>query len=230
MSEAARSGKLEKMFIEAYDDEKFTQQRSERFEAMFNPAKYNLKYEIEYDKKGAAGSSPPAPKFSNMKQQELSLEFFLDGTGVTDNADVFVDKRVDDFLKLAYKYEGSKHKNNYLRVVWSYLVFDCVLKDADISFTLFRSDGRPLRARIAAKFLGFVNDQKRVLTDKAQSPDITHYRRIKAGEKLPNLASRIYGSSRYYLDVAEANGLIMFRRLQTGQQVYFPPLVNEKES
>lgn len=229
MSEQAKSGKLEKLFIEAYDKDTFAQdqKRDEKFTAMFNPSKYNLKYEIEYDKKAPAGSSPAAPKFSNMKQQELTLEFFLDCTGVENEQGVFVDQKVDDFLKLAYNYEGGKHKNNYLRVVWSYLVFDCVLKDADIAFTLFRSDGRPLRAKITAKFLGFVNDKKRVLTDKAQSPDITHYRVVKDKERLPALAQRIYESNQYYLDVAAANGLVNFRKLKTGQKLYFPPLTSE---
>lgn len=224
MSEQAKSGELVKLYIEAYDDEKFTQKKDTTFTAMFNPNKYNLKYEIEYDKKGASGTSPPAPKFSNMKQQELSLEFFLDGTGVENDEGVFVDQKVEDFLKLTYSYDGSKHKNNYLRIVWSYLVFDCVLKDADVSFTLFRSDGRPLRAKITAKFLGFVNDEKRVLADKAQSPDITHYRVVKDKEKLPLLAYRIYEDNQYYLDVAKENKLIHFRKLRTGTQIYFPPL------
>lgn len=227
MSQQAKSGLLVKLYVEAYDDEKYKQKQSATFTAMFNPNKYNLRYEIEYDKKGPAGSSPSAPKFSNMKQQELSLEFFLDCTGVENADGVFVDQKVDDFLKLAYKYDGSKHKNNYLRVVWSYLVFDCVLKDADIAFTLFRSDGRPLRAKITAKFLGFVNDQKRVLSDKAQSPDLTHYRVVKDKEKLPLMAQGIYESNAYYLDVAQANGLVNFRKLKTGEQIYFPPLSND---
>lgn len=227
MSSTAKSGTLVKLYIEAYDDEKFTQKKDVVFTALFNPSKYNLKYEIEYDKKGAAGTSPPAPKFSNMKQQELSLEFFLDGTGVGNDDGVFVDQKVEEFLKHAYSYDGAKHKNNYLRVVWSYLVFDCVLKDADVSFTLFRSDGRPLRAKINAKFLGFVNDEKRVLADKAQSPDITHYRVVKDKEKLAILSQRIYESNQYYLDVAKANKLVNFRKLKTGEQLYFPPLSNE---
>lgn len=227
MSQGAKSGKLVRMYIESYDDEKFQTKRSDRFEAMFNPNKYNLKYEIEYDKKGASGSSPNAPKFSNMKQQELSLEFFLDCTGVENQEGVFVDQKVDEFLKVSYNYEGSKHKNNYLRITWSYLVFDCVLKDADISFVLFRSDGRPLRARINAKFLGFVNDKLRVLSDKAQSADITHFRQVKDKEKLPLLAQKIYESNSYYLDVARINKLVNFRKLHTGQQLYFPPLINE---
>ena len=226
MSDQAKSGKLVKLYIEAYDSESFAQdkKREQTFTAMFNPSKYNLKYEIEYDKKAPAGSSPSAPKFSNMKQQELSLAFFLDCTGIENAEGVFVDEKVEDFLKLTYSYEGGKHKNNFLRVVWSYLVFDCVLKDADVSFTLFRSDGRPLRAKITAKFLGFVNDQKRVLMDKAQSPDMTHYHMVKDKERLPTLAQRIYDSNQYYLDVAKANGLVNFRKLKTGQSLYFPPL------
>ncbi|MDZ4749820.1 MAG: hypothetical protein SH808_15170 [Saprospiraceae bacterium] len=226
MSEQAKSGTLVKLYIEAYDDEKFTQKKDTSFTAMFNPNKYNLKYEIEYDKKGATGTSPPAPKFSNMKQQELSLEFFLDSTGVENADGVYVDQKVEDFLELAYSYDGSKHKNNYLRVVWSYLVFDCVLKDADISFTLFRSDGRPLRAKINAKFLGFVNDEKRVLADKAQSPDITHHRIVQDKERLPYLASRIYESNQYYLEVARHNKLVNFRKLRTGDPIYFPPITS----
>jgi hypothetical protein len=227
MSQGAKSGELVKMFIEAFDDEKLQNKRSEKFSAMFNPNKYNLKYEIEYDKKSASGSSPSAPKFSNMKQQELTLEFFLDCTGVENAEGIFVDQKVDEFLKVSYRYEGSKHKNNYLRITWSYLVFDCVLKDVDISFILFRSDGRPLRAKLNAKFLGFVNDEKRVLSDKAQSPDITHLVEVKDKEKLPLLSQKIYQSNQYYLDVAAVNQLINFRKLSTGQQIYFPPLINE---
>src|ERR1043165_8594708 len=227
MSEQAKSGELVKLYVEAFNDEHFNESSHEIFTAMFNPAKYNLKYEIEYDKKGAAGTSPPAPKFSNMKQQELSLEFFLDCTGVENEAGVFVDEKVEEFLKLCYKYESGKHKNNYLRVVWSYLVFDCVLQDADVAFTLFRSDGPPLRARITAKFLGFVNDQARVLKDKAQSPDITHYRLVEDKQRLVTLANKIYGNDKYYLEVAKANRLINFRKLKAGQQLYFPPLSSD---
>src|SRR5688500_8195559 len=115
MSQEARSGELVKMFIESYDDDKYRNKRSDKFQVMFNPNKYNLRYEIEYDKKGAAGTAPNAPKFSNMKQQELALEFFLDCTGVENSAGIWVDQKVDEFLKVAYNYEGSKHKNNYLR-------------------------------------------------------------------------------------------------------------------
>jgi hypothetical protein len=228
MSEKAKSGELVKMLIEAYDDAKYQNKRGDSFKASFNPNKYNLKYEIEYDKKGASGSSGAAPKFAQMKQQELSLEFFLDGTGVQPD-DGFVDDKADKFLKVCYAYEGGKHKNNYLRISWASLVFDCVLKDADIAYVLFRSDGRPLRAKITAKFLGFVNDGLRVRKEKAQSPDVTHVRVVADKQRLSLMAQQIYQDNQFYLDVARANNLINFRKLSTGHQVYFPPLTNTPE-
>lgn len=230
MSDQAKNGQLVKLLIESYDDEKFTRKRDDSFTAMFNPNKYNLKYEIEYDKKSASGASANAPKFSNMKSQELTLEFFLDGTGVENDPGEFVDQKAEAFLKIAYTYESNKHKNNYLRITWSYLVFDCVLSDADIAYSLFRSDGRPLRAKITAKFLGFVNDKLRQLKDKAQSPDITHARMATDYDKLDYMSYKIYENGQYYLDVAKANSLVNFRKLRTGQILYFPPLINDQQN
>jgi nucleoid-associated protein YgaU len=57
-----------------------------------------------------------------------------------------------------------------------------------------------------------------------QSPDLTHVRRVKAGDTLPGLCDQIYGDPRLYLKVAAANGLDDFRRLVPGTKVFFPPL------
>ena len=40
----------------------------------------------------------------------------------------------------------------------------------------------------------------------------------------PLLCHRIYGDSRYYVDVARFNGLQAFRALAPGLTLHFPPL------
>ena len=57
-----------------------------------------------------------------------------------------------------------------------------------------------------------------------KSPDLTHIRTVQSGDTLPLLAKAMYGSSRYYLVVAEANGLDDFRNLKPGTKLFFPPL------
>lgn len=220
--------KLEKLKIESYTDPDYKKKGDDEFVAMFNPEKYSLKYEIDQDKKKAAGTSPPAPTFAGMKAQEIDLEFVLDGTGaagVDDNTGDVLEK-VDAFLKVAYLFDGKIHKPLYLRLWWGKaFVFDCVLQSADVSYTLFKPSGTPLRARISAKFLGFVNDKLRAKKEDRQSPDITHIIRVPAKERIDYLCFKTYDDEKYYLDVAANNGLNNFRKLKPASQVIFPPLV-----
>jgi nucleoid-associated protein YgaU len=50
---------------------------------------------------------------------------------------------------------------------------------------------------------------------------------VKSGDTLPLLAKEIYGSSRYYLRLAQVNHIDDFRNLQPGQEIIFPPLAKQ---
>ncbi|MFC0182645.1 hypothetical protein ACFFJX_08770 [Pseudarcicella hirudinis] len=41
------------------------------------------------------------------------------------------------------------------------------------------------------------------------------------------MSYKIYEDPRYYLQVARANGLTNFRKLQAGSKIYFPPFDRE---
>ena len=220
------TGELKKLLIEAYKDARYSEKDSIGFEAMFNPEEYTLSYEIESDRTNGSGTSGSPQTFKKLKPQNLTLNFTIDGTGVTGET-VDVSDKIGNFLEVAYQYHGDKHKPRYLKVVWGTLIFKCVLKSANIAHTLFSPDGTPLRAKITAVFSGFMEDRLRTAHEDSSSPDLTHLRVVNDGDTLPLMTYRIYGDSKYYLQVAEVNGLTDFRKLKTGQQIYFPPLVNE---
>ena len=94
----------------------------------------------------------------------------------------------------------------------------------DVTFKLFKPSGMPLRATARAKFKGFVENNLRVAIENNSSPDLTHVRIVKEGDTLPLMAFRIYGDSKYYLEVAKANSITNFRKLKVGQQIFFPPI------
>ena len=50
---------------------------------------------------------------------------------------------------------------------------------------------------------------------------------MKSGDTLPLLSKAMYGSSQYYLRVAQINNLDDFRNLTPGQAIIFPPLEKE---
>jgi hypothetical protein len=233
------SGELIKLRIKAYKDQQFSDEVADgEFRTLVNPNKYSFKYKIEQNDDQASGTSTSAPRFNKILPEDLSLEFFFDRTGVitdygaagTSDDKTFKDEGsgiIDDiekFKKVVFDYNGDEHKPNYLVISWGTLLFKGTLTEMDITYKLFKADGTPLRATATAKFKGFVEDNLRVAKENNSSPDLTHIRMVKEGDTLPLMTFRIYGDSKYYLEVAKANSITNFRKLTVGRKIFFPPI------
>jgi hypothetical protein len=219
----AESGQLEKLLIKAYEKEDFSGDPIGQFESYVNPSEITLAYELEYDAAQGSGTTGSRMNFKKVKPGDMSLTFFLDGTGANGHV-IDVQQQVELFQTITL-YNGKIHRPNYLKVVWGTIqVKRCVLKSASIAYKMFKPSGVPLRAVITANFADCADDQTRVALAQDESPDLTHVRLVKAGDTLPLLCDRIYGDPRFYAEVARANGLDHFRALTPGTKVFFPPL------
>jgi nucleoid-associated protein YgaU len=233
-----QSGTLTKLKIDAYKGPKYLAEdrikekdstgkstdKYLKFVAMFNPTAFNRKLAIEYGDKQGFGSDGASSTFVNIKPQEYSIELFVDGTG-TSGPKVSVPDQIKKFLSVCAEYNGKQHRPNYLLISWAELVLKALLTNVDISYTLFDNEGVPLRAKIAATFLGTIDDDLRTKQQRDSSPDLTHVRVVVEGDTLPLMTKQIYGNSKYYMQVAEANQLKNFRNLKPGTTLFFPPIV-----
>jgi hypothetical protein len=242
---AGNEGELKKLKIEAYASIKYDAgDKVDEFFVMFNPPTLSQTYEIEYNEDQAQGTSGSAQSFGKIKPQEYTFEFLIDGTGTapppvgagSDAADqsaigepVDVSEQVTSFLNLTYEFNGDLHRPHYLKIHWGQFVLYCIMKKAEVSYTLFKPNGFPLRAKINATFSQISDDELRTAREGRNSPDMTHYRRIRDGDQLPLMCFRIYGDMRHYLDVAVYNGIIDFRKLDTGAWIAFPPIKDLEE-
>ena len=219
----ATTGQLEKLLIKAYEAADFSGQPVAEFSAYVNPNEITLAYEFEWDTAQGAGTTGSRMNFKKQKPGDLSLTFFIDGTGAAGER-IDVQERVALFQQVT-GYNGHIHRPNHLKLVWGTLqVRRCVLKSASIAYKLFKSDGVPLRAVITASFADASDDLTRVALAQDQSPDLTHVRVVKAGETLPALCHAIYGDPGLYPLVARANDLDDLRHLAPGTRLVFPPL------
>ncbi|MCK3684994.1 hypothetical protein [Maribellus sp. YY47] len=234
------SGELVKLQIKAYSDEQFNNEVANgEFRTLLNPEKYVFKYKVEQNSQQASGTSSSAPRYNRTPPEDLDLEFIFDRTGVLLNygdpstasddhlsvdEGVGIADDVDQFKRVVFDYNGDEHRPNYLIITWGALLFKGVLTEMDITFKLFKSDGTPLRATATAKFKGFIEDNLRVALENNTSPDLTHVRIVTEGDTLPLMTFRIYGDSKYYLEVAKVNKITNFRKLKVGQQIFFPPI------
>ncbi len=219
----SNTGELERLVVRAYKNADFSGPVVGELEAYVNPSEITLAYEVEYDSAQGAGTTASRMSFKRMKPGDMSLTFFLDGTGANGRP-LDVQKAVEKFQKVT-GYNGDIHRPNYLEIGWGTLgVKRCVLKSASIAYKMFQPDGAPLRAVITAVFTDTSDDQTRVAMARDHSPDLTHVRVVGPGDSLPSLCHEIYGDPRLYLAVAEANGLGDFRGLAPGTRIFFPPL------
>lgn len=223
------TGELKKLKITAYKDDKFSEKVGDgEFTSLLNPEKYVFSYKVEYTEAQGQGTSATAPKFVRTPPEDLELDFLFDRTGVIQGQDNSsgdgIIEDLEKFKKIVFDYSGDEHKPNYLMIGWGTLLFKGTLVEMSIEFKLFGSDGTPLRALAKAKFKGSVEDDLRVARENNSSPDLTHIRQVKAGDTLPLMTFRIYGDSKYYLEVAKANNLSNFRKLEVGQTILFPPI------
>jgi hypothetical protein len=225
------SGSLEKLLVEAYDDSKFKRKAGE-LKVWINPEKYTHAYSICYNDRQAQGSNGGSPTFNKVPSDRVAFELVFDGTGVIPTAipgvlpytGDGVAKQVEEFKTLVFSYAGNIHSPRYLRLTWGTMLFNCRLKELSLSYTLFKPDGTPLRARADVSFVGYTDEEELAKKAKKSSPDLTHVVTVKAGDTLPLLCWQLYGSSDPYISVARFNRLTGFRELKVGTQLVFPPL------
>ncbi|MDF2934399.1 MAG: LysM peptidoglycan-binding protein [Chryseobacterium sp.] len=236
-------GETGKVTIQTYKDNSFGEKQSVVFTALINPTGFSLTHKVEYNTERKEGANATNSQFVKKSPQTLQLEFLFDGTGVTEAnsgnklinkikeglgknpfSKTAVEKQLEDFYKATGDFNGTIHKPYTVIVTWGKFKFEGSLTEFTIDYKLFNKDGSPLRAIGKATFLESISDELAALMANKNSPDLTHKRTVQDGDTLPLMTERIYGDSKYYLEVAKVNGLINFRQLKPGSELYFPPL------
>jgi hypothetical protein len=209
---------------------------------MFNPTSFSMHYATTFGPQYPIGASTPSAKYVLNPPKTLKLDLILDGTGVANEGftslpgitTTSVPDQINAFLGICFHMVGKIHQPYFLKLTWGDAfkhgsgkntgAFDCRLKAVDVNYTSFDRGGTPLRAELKTEFIEDVELRKRLNAEAKASPDLTHTRTVKEGDTLPLLCKDIYGSSQYYLRIAEVNNLDNFRELTPGQVLIFPPL------
>lgn len=216
-------GKLRKLHIFGFEKADYRGVPFGYFKCPLNPTEISFAYKWVYDETQGVGNTNSRMEFGKAKPGDFTLTIFIDGTGA-DGKRVNVQEKIAKF-QFVTGYNGQIHRPSYLIVAWGTLpVMRCVLKSATIAYKLFTPQGLPLRAVITAAFCENLDDTTREALEKNKSPDLTHVRLVKGGDNLPGMCFKIYGDPRFYLEVARANRIDDFRRLEPGRKIFFPPL------
>lgn len=215
---------VEKMTLQAFSDEKFSTKAGEAYTVFLNPETFANKSQNSYDKSQVPGGSGATPRFNFATQGDLAFSLILDGTRFVDGVAIEVSTHISKLKALALNYHGKDHSPHFVQVAWGKFLFRGRLTTFNVTYTMFRPDGTPLRAKVDLAFISFTDARALALKADNMSSDLSHTYLVKAGDTLPQLCYQIYGDSKYYLQVAQRNNLVHFSRLVPGTVLLFPPL------
>lgn len=195
---------------EAADEEPIT--------VMFNPTEYSRNRSVQYGEQSIAGQGTPVTQFVSGEAETLSMELFFDTseerTDVTEETD-----KLDTLLSI----DDSIGAPPYCTFVWGDgIEFTAVLESADKQFTMFRSDGTPLRARVSVTFKEYRPPSTGQTGGNGGSPDTTGQRTVTEGDTLWGIAEEEYGDPTEWKRIAEANDIENPRSLQPGTTLTIP--------
>lgn len=230
--------------IRAFLDSQFSRPVSpapNQMTAPYTPESLSFKQENIYESKQGLSTSSASGNFYASGSRQLSVKLFFSGVdlgGYVPNpgqvSPLNVPQQLDLFQRLCQRINGASHEPSYLRLSWASdglrSSFEARLKSYEICYGLFDRTGKALIAEITATFVEAVHPSKQKARLRLSSPDLSHRHLVLAGETLPMLCLRYYGSTDHYLQVAAFNQLDDLRQLTPGQELLFPPLARPLSS
>ena len=187
-------------------------------EVCFNPKEYSLEKSVEWDAEKAF-SDAPQPEFKAPKPMTLSVTLQFDTYEERTNVR---DKWVRKIEKLTLmtgdlpkdgtkssKSDKQKFRPPTILFVWGRFVFKGVVESLSQKYTMFLSDGTPVRAECALKIRNVLNKA----VDKGESQSFTsgtNTRTVDVGpnDRLDLIAAKELGDAGRWHEIALLNDIV----------------------
>jgi nucleoid-associated protein YgaU len=205
----------------------------------YNPTEFSLEKTVQTREIAIPGLDSPLLQFINGQNEKLTLELFFD---TTDNgmgaAATSVTTKTDPFYALA-KIEPGGHTPPLVTFQWNSKFpgdslpawtgnqrrtdFTGVIESIRQKFTIFNSEGVPLRATLTISIKEYKTLQEQMAKLRLTSPDRTHSHVVQNGETLSAISGVYYHRPGDWRAIADANDIEDPRRLTPGTFLTIPP-------
>lgn len=186
----------------------------------FNPSEYKLKKENTFAEIPIPGLETPPLQYVRGGAEVLSMDLLVDTSD--DLSDVRT-KYVDKLQSLVRK-NGKLHAPPIVDFVWGQQVFHGVLQSLEVTYVLFHTDGKPLRAKLAVVMKEYKPVEVQVKETEQTSPDVEKRYVVRAGETLSSISAAVFRDPGLWREIAVANGITDPREVDAGTILTVPRL------
>ncbi len=200
-------------------------------DCLFNPREYSFSKSNSWEKQKNAGGNMPQVTFAGGEPASLQIELlfdtYLEGGEKAEDVRKKYTEKIWNLMKvdptLAQK-KPKKARPPFVRFHWGKAwSFVGVITSIQEKFTLFTSNGTPVRATLAITFQQ-LKDEGTLPPQNPTSGGIGGERvwTVSEGDTLGWIASREFGDSTQWRRIAEANHLQDVRELRPGMILVIP--------
>lgn len=162
--------------IKVYSDNTFSTEKGE-YITMINPSNINITNDIEYNSSQLGYNTNWQLRYQSYVPRILSFSLLFDSTGILTQNNVDVKKQIEDLEGLIYSYKKDIKEPYYVRVIWGAIDFKGRLLKMQTNYSLFKSEGLPIRAQVNISIIeqqnkiSEGNSQKDVEEEKEDTPE-----------------------------------------------------------
>lgn len=200
---------------------------SKKITCHFNPDSFEIGRTIEWKPTTTIGGDVSKLQFGGGKAHEMGpVELVFDttdkGTDVREEYKVLTEDLAQIDPDTINQTTGKGHPPKCKFHWGSFLSFTAVITKIDQTFTMFKPDGTPLRAKVKVTFLEVPeNLQPQNPTSRSEARKVWV---VEEGQTLDWIAYREYGDSAHWRHIAETNDLADPMNLRPGQRLKLVPL------
>ncbi|MFC2023939.1 peptidoglycan-binding protein [Chloroflexota bacterium] len=191
----------------------------------FNPKDFSITKNVKWNRRTISGKDVSDAEFAGGEPQNFQVDLVFDTTDTGSDVrekykELLIMGEVDPSKKNS---KTQKSEPPLCKFQWgSYLSFTGVLTQIRQSFTMFKADGTPVRARVNVTF-GEVPKES-----KSQNPTTRSEARkiwvVHEGQRLDWIAYQEYGDASQWRHIAQTNGLANPIDLSPGLVLKLVPL------
>jgi nucleoid-associated protein YgaU len=187
----------------------------------FNPSEYKLKKDNTFAEIPIPGLESPPLQYVRGGAEVLSMDVLVD---TSDELEDVREKYVDKLQSLVRK-NGKLHAPPIVDFVWGEQIFHGVMQSLEITFVLFHTDGKPLRAKLAIVLKEYRPVEVQF---EDSSPDVEKAYVVRAGETLSSISGSVFRDPRRWREIAVANGITDPRAVDPGTVLTIPRLAERR--
>lgn len=200
----------------------------EEFKVLFNPTEYTFEDASKWQEQ-EGNRRRPELQYTGGERKRLAMELFYDTYEAKEDVRLYTGK-LQQLLVVTTDGGNNGKRPPLVELSWGQaqsnvgFPFKCVLESLKQQFTLFTSDGMPVRAKVSVSFKEYElpKDEQQKEPRRSSYPAQTYT--VREGDTLSGIAAAVWNDPAKWRRLAEVNEIPNPRLLEPGQSLIVPAI------